>query len=338
VIDRTTADAVLTRNAPYVFGIRSAATAIATGNTTVLKASELTPRCYWAIGDAFAKAGLPEGVLNIISCRPSDAAEVVNTMIKHPVVRKINFTGSAATGREVARTCGENLKPCLMELGGKNAAIVLEDADIEKAAKECIAGAFLNAGQICMGTDRILAHETVVQPLMEAMKTQLAAAAKESSGPPNVVSSASKQRLATLVTNAIENGAQVIAGPSAQPHGLASFIPTVLSSVPASSTLHAEEAFGPLVSISSFSTEDEAIKIANSTEYGLHAAVFTKDLRKGLRIAKRLEVGATHINSMTVHDEPALPMGGVKASGWGRFNGAEGMEEFLVRRVVTWDD
>jgi acyl-CoA reductase-like NAD-dependent aldehyde dehydrogenase len=259
-------------------------------------------------------------------------------MIEHPAVRKINFTGSAATGRKIARTCGENLKPCLMELGGKNAAIVLEDADIEKAARECIAGAFLNAGQICMGTDRILAHESIVQPLLETMKTHLAAAAKENATPPNVVSSASKQRLAALVSNALEKGANLIAGPSSQPSSPASFIPTILSDVPATANLRTEEAFGPLVSISSFSSEDEAISIANNTEYGLHAAVFTKDLRKGLRIAKRLEVGATHINSMTVHDESNLPMGGVKASGWGRFNGAEGMEEFLVRRVVTWDD
>lgn len=127
-----------------MFGVRSAATAIATGNTTILKASEITPRCYWAIGKAFHDAGLPAGVLNILSCPPSQAEEIVNTMIEHPAMRKINFTGSAAVGRKVARTCGQHLKPCLMELGGKNSAIVLEDADLEKAADACIAGAFIN--------------------------------------------------------------------------------------------------------------------------------------------------------------------------------------------------
>jgi acyl-CoA reductase-like NAD-dependent aldehyde dehydrogenase len=132
------------RNAPFVFGIRSAATAVATGNTAILKGSELTPRSFWAIGKAFHEAGLPKGVVNIISCPPERAAQVVNTIIEQPAVRKINFTGSAAVGRQVARTCGENLKPCLMELGGKNSAIVLEDADLGLAAQSCIAGSLIN--------------------------------------------------------------------------------------------------------------------------------------------------------------------------------------------------
>jgi acyl-CoA reductase-like NAD-dependent aldehyde dehydrogenase len=160
------------RNAPYVFGIRAAATAIATGNTAILKGSELTPRCYWAVGKAFHEAGLPAGVLNVLSCPPEKAEEVVTTMIEvclflrnhprqkrglrgtyllqHSAVRKINFTGSASVGRKIARTCGQNLKPCLMELGGKNSAIVLEDADLQKAVDACVAGAFINASIILL--------------------------------------------------------------------------------------------------------------------------------------------------------------------------------------------
>ncbi|KAF2644030.1 aldehyde dehydrogenase [Massarina eburnea CBS 473.64] len=326
-------------NAPYVFGIRSAATAIATGNTTVIKSSEMTPRCYYALAQVFKEAGLPDGVFNVISCRPQDAPLVVNTMIAHPAVKKVNFTGSAATGRIIARTCGENLKPILMELGGKNSAIVFEDADLDKAAGECVAGAFLNAGQICMGTDRIVAHSSIASALIEKIKSQLAAFAKQADTLPNVVSVASKTRLATLVSEALANGAQLVAGsptPSSTPQ--ASFIPTILANVKDNSKIYHEEAFGPLVSISTFETEDEAIAFTNATPYGLHAAVFTKDLRRGLAVAKRLEVGAVHINSMTVHDEPALPMGGVKGSGWGRFNADEGMKEFLVSKAVTWDD
>lgn len=132
------------RNAPYVFGIRSAACALAAGNTTILKSSELTPRCYWAIGRAFEDAGLPAGCLNVLSCRPQDAAEVVNAMIEHPAVRKVNFTGSTAVGRKIARACGQNLKPCLMELGGKNSSIVCADADLTTAVQGVLAGAFLN--------------------------------------------------------------------------------------------------------------------------------------------------------------------------------------------------
>jgi acyl-CoA reductase-like NAD-dependent aldehyde dehydrogenase len=132
------------RNAPYVFGIRSAASALATGNTTVLKTSELSPRSYWALGRAFTDAGLPPGCLNIVSCRAADAAGVVNAMIEHPAVRKVNFTGSTATGRKIAAVCGRNLKPCLVELGGKNSAVVCEDADLEVAVREVMAGSFLN--------------------------------------------------------------------------------------------------------------------------------------------------------------------------------------------------
>lgn len=128
--------------------MRSAATAIATGNTAILKGSELTPRCYWTVGKAFHEAGLPAGVLNVLSCPPSKAEEIVGTMIEHPAVRHVNFTGSAAVGRKVAKMCGQNLKPCLMELGGKNSAIVLEDADLQKAVGECIAGSFINVSPV----------------------------------------------------------------------------------------------------------------------------------------------------------------------------------------------
>lgn len=190
-----------------------------------------------------------------------------------------------------------------------------------------------------MGTDRIVVHSSIAPKLMGIMKNQLAEAAKGNDTAPDVVSTASKIRLAKLISEATAQGAQLIAGSDAQSNTPGTkVIPTILSNVNQTSELYEEEAFGPLVSVSTFDNEDEAIDFANSTRYGLHAAVFTKDLRRGLALAKRLEAGAVHINSMTVHDEPALPMGGVKNSGWGRFNAAEGMEEFLVRKAITWDD
>ncbi|KAK7185137.1 hypothetical protein DPSP01_000748 [Paraphaeosphaeria sporulosa] len=331
---------VVAWNAPYVFGIRAAATAIATGNTTVIKSSEITPRCYYELGKAFKEAGLPDGVFNVVACKPEDAPVVVNTMIGHPAVRKVNFTGSAATGRKIARTCADHLKPILMELGGKNTAIVLEDADLEKAADECLAGGFLNAGQICMGTDRITVHTSIAPAFTQVLQQRLEALSKSSPSPPIVSSAASRKRLDNLVASALSSGARVIAGPQAQSShpSPATFLPTILADVPPTASLYHEEAFGPLVTLSSFATDADAIAFANSTEYGLHGAIFSRDLRRALSIAKKLEVGAVHINSMTVHDEPALPMGGVKGSGWGRFNAGEGMEEFLVRKVVTWDD
>lgn len=260
-------------------------------------------------------------------------------MIEHPALRHVNFTGSVPTGRKIAKICGENLKPCLMELGGKNPAIVLEDADLNKAAAECVAGAFLNAGQICMGTDRIYVHDSVAPKFLEVIKATLTAMSKEGpSAPQNVNSAASKTRLAKLVNDAISQGAQLVAGSLSQDGSPSTFTPTILTGVSPNSTLYNEEAFGPLVDIRTFSTEEDVVKMANSTPYGLHAAIFTRDLRKGLAMAKRIEAGAVHINSMTVHDEPALPMGGMKNSGWGRFNAEEGIDAFLQRKAVTWDD
>ncbi|CAG8982020.1 hypothetical protein HYALB_00004889 [Hymenoscyphus albidus] len=326
-------------NAPFVFGIRSAATAIATGNTTILKASEVTPRSYWAISKAFHDAGLPAGVLNVIQCRPTDAAEVTNTLIEHTAVKKIDFTGSASVGRKIAKVCGQMLKPCLMELGGKNSTIVLQDADIEKAVGVTMAGSFLNSGQICMATDRIILHSQIAPQFLAAFKSALSSAPDGKQPPlPTLVSSASKKRLGSIVDEAINSGAKSLIG--RPPKGLdgASFAPVILGHIAEDSLFWREENFGPAVGYLIVDSEEEAITAANKTEYGLSASVFTKDLRRGLAVAKKIQSGAVHINNMTIHDEPTLPFGGVKNSGWGRFNAQSGMEEFLVTKTVTWDD
>ncbi|OQD73930.1 hypothetical protein PENDEC_c013G05268 [Penicillium decumbens] len=328
-------------NAPYVFGIRSAACALAAGNTTILKSSELTPRCYWAIGRAFEDAGLPAGCLNVLHCRPQDAAEVVNAMIEHPAVRKINFTGSTAVGRKVARSCGQNLKPCLMELGGKNSSIVCADADLSTAVQGVLAGAFLNSGQICMATDRILVHSSIAAAFTEALKTALAAGADASALPPTLVNTASKARVEALIFNAVASGAHFISGSAEtnvpQDAGVR-LAPVILGGVKEDMAVWQEEAFASVAAFMVFDTEGEAIRLANSSGYGLSAFVFTSDLRRGLAMAKKIQSGAVHINSMTIHDEPVLPHGGVKNSGWGRFNAAEGLNEFLSTKSVTWMD
>ncbi|KAJ5355072.1 uncharacterized protein N7496_012284 [Penicillium cataractarum] len=328
-------------NAPYVFGIRSAACALAAGNTTILKSSELTPRCYWAIGRAFEDAGLPAGCLNILHCRPQDAPEVVNAMIEHPAVRKINFTGSTAVGRKIARTCGQNLKPCLMELGGKNSSIVCADANLDVAVQGVLAGAFLNSGQICMATDRILVHSSIAPQFMNALKSALAAGASASPLPPTLVNVASKARVQTLITNALAFGAHFISGVAETPLPADAGVrmaPAILGGVTEEMALWQEEAFASVAAFMEFESEEEAVRLANGSGYGLSASVFTEDLRKGFAIAKKLQSGAVHINSMTIHDEPVLPHGGVKNSGWGRFNADEGLNEFLVTKSVTWMD
>ncbi|KAF7517483.1 hypothetical protein PCG10_001161 [Penicillium crustosum] len=327
-------------NAPYVFGIRSAACALAAGNTTVLKSSELTPRCYWAIGRAFEDAGLPAGCLNIIHCAPQDAPEVVNAMIEHEAVRKINFTGSTAVGRKIARTCGQNLKPCLMELGGKNSSIVCQDADLQTAVQGVLAGAFLNSGQICMATDRILVHTSILPAFTEALQKALAAGAAASALPPTLVNTASKTRVEALIANAVSAGAHFISGSadSVPTDSGVRMAPAVLGGVKEDMALWQEESFASVAACMPFDSEDEAIRLANGSGYGLSASVFTEDLRRGLAMARRIQSGAVHINSMTIHDEPALPHGGVKNSGWGRFNTDEGLNEFLVTKSVTWMD
>ncbi|KAJ5278283.1 hypothetical protein N7524_004436 [Penicillium chrysogenum] len=327
-------------NAPYVFGIRSAACALAAGNTTILKSSELTPRCYWAIGRAFEDAGLPAGCLNIIHCAPQDAPEVVNAMIEHDAVRKINFTGSTAVGRKIARACGQNLKPCLMELGGKNSSIVCHDADLQTAVQGVLAGAFLNSGQICMATDRILVHSSILPAFTEALQKALAAGAAASDLPPTLVNTASKTRVEALIANAVSAGAHFISGSadSVPTDSGVRMAPAVLGGVKEDMALWQEESFASVAACMPFDSEDEAIRLANGSGYGLSASVFTENLRKGLAMAKRIQSGAVHINSMTIHDEPALPHGGVKNSGWGRFNTDEGLNEFLVTKSVTWMD
>ncbi|KAL4916651.1 aldehyde dehydrogenase domain-containing protein [Aspergillus aurantiobrunneus] len=331
-------------NTPYVFGVRSAACALAAGNTTILKSSELTPCCYWALTRAFQDAGLPDGCLNLVACRPQDAAEVVNAMIEHPAVKKVNFTGSTAVGRKIARACGQNLKPCLLELGGKNSSIVCADANIDTAVNSVIGGSYLNSGQICMATDRILVHSSIATAFVGALKSALQSMSDSSSQPPTLVSVASKARVQHLIEGALGAGAHVIHGSvatdfhAAQPDQGVRMSPILLGGVKENMPVWQEEAFASLASCMVVDSDEEAIRIANSSGYGLSAAVFTEDLRKGLAMARKIQSGAVHINSMTIHDEPVLPHGGVKNSGWGRFNASQGLEEFLVTKSVTWMD
>ncbi|OOF96403.1 hypothetical protein ASPCADRAFT_144825 [Aspergillus carbonarius ITEM 5010] len=329
-------------NAPYVFGVRSAACALATGNTTILKSSELAPCSYWALVRAFEDAGLPAGCLNLVSCAPQDAPEVVNAMIEHPAVRKINFTGSTAVGRKIAAACGQNLKPCLMELGGKNSAIVCADANIDTAVKGVLAGAYLNSGQICMSTDRILVHSAIAPVFVDALKKALGSNFDPSSQPPTLVNIRSKSRVTDIVKDALAGGAHLIHGSvdqdSAEADNSVRMVPVLLGGVTENMRVWQEEAFASLAACMVVNSDDEAIRLANGSGYGLSAAVFTEDLRKGLAMARKIQSGAVHINSMTVHDEPALPHGGVKNSGWGRFNSSHGLDEFLVTKSVTWMD
>ncbi|QUC19950.1 uncharacterized protein UV8b_04191 [Ustilaginoidea virens] len=325
-------------NSPYILGARSVACPIAAGNTVVFKASESCPKTSWALVDVFHQAGLPNGVLNMIVNHPADAALIVSSLISNAHVKKINYTGNTNVGRIVAKQAGEHLKPVVLELGGKAPAIVWEDADLDLAAEQCAMGSFLHGGQICMSTERIIVHHAVRDTFRDKFAAAVSSFLPSSGEAPVLVSAAAAQRNKQLVNNATKRGATVLHGDvDATEISRTRMRPIVVDGVTSDMDIYSTESFGPTVSLIDVQSEEEAIRIANDTEYGLSAAVFTKDLRRGLRFAEELETGAVHINRMSVHDETALPHGGVKSSGYGRFNSSVGLEEWTRTKNITYD-
>lgn len=326
-------------NAPYVLGLRACLQPLATGNTVVLKGPEMSPGTYWLLASVLHEAGLPDGCLNTIYHKPADAAKVTNVLISHPLIKKISFTGSTATGSIIASLAGKYLKPTVMELGGKAPSIVCEDAEIGNAALQCALGAFLHSGQICMATERIIVHESIAEKFKEALKGTIEAVFQGSSQGMVLVNAPPVAKNQKLLDDALSKGAKAVYGDSRHVEDSKTRMrPVVIENVNKDMDIYYTESFGPTVALYTVKTDEEAIEIANDTDYGLAAAVFTEDLRKGLKIAKQIETGAVHINSMSVHDESILPHGGAKKSGFGRFNGREGLEEWTRTKAVTWKD
>jgi benzaldehyde dehydrogenase (NAD) len=324
-------------NAPIILGVRAIAVPLACGNSVILKASELCPRVHGLIIEAFADAGFPPGTVNLVTNAPADAAEIVGALIDHPAVRRINFTGSTAVGRLIAKRAAEHLKPCLLELGGKAPLIVLADADLDEAVKAAAFGAFMNQGQICMSTERIIVDQSVaadfVQRLATKARSMQAGDPREGKTPLGaVIGPQALTHVNTLIDDALAKGAQVIAGGKGE--GVLMHA-TVLDNVTASMNLYRDESFGPIVGVIRASDEADAIRLANDTEYGLSAAVFTRDTARGLRVARQVRSGICHINGPTVHDEAQMPFGGVGASGYGRFGGKAGVDQFTELRWIT---
>ena len=323
-------------NAPIILGVRAVATPLACGNTVVLKASEQCPRTHALIGETFSEA-LPEGAVSIVTNAPADAAEIVGALIDHPEVKRINFTGSTHVGKIIARRAAEHLKPTLLELGGKAPLIVLDDADLDEAVKAAAFGAFMNQGQICMSTERIIVLDAVADEFNRRFKEKVESMPvgdpREGKTPLGaVVDQKTVDWVRELVNDAIANGAEQLVGGEA--NGV--LIPAhVIDRVTPEMRLFREESFGPVVGVIRARDEAHAIELANDTEYGLSAAVFTRDTARGLRVAKQIKSGICHINGPTVHDEAQMPFGGVKASGYGRFGGRAGIDAFTELRWIT---
>jgi benzaldehyde dehydrogenase (NAD) len=324
-------------NAPIILAVRAIALPLACGNTVVLKGSEICPATHGLIIEAFQEAGLPKGVVNFITNAPADAGPVVEAMIGHPAVRRVNFTGSTHVGKIIAATCAKYLKPALLELGGKAPLLVLDDADIDAAVNAAAFGAFANSGQICMSTERII----VDQKIADAFVAQLTAKASAlplgdpRNGPVvlgSVVDMRTVERCNALIDDAIAKGAKLVCGGKADNTLMPA---TLLDHVTAGMRIYAEESFGPVKAIVRVNGEEEAITCANDNEYGLSAAVFSRDIARAMNVAKRIASGICHINGPTVHDEAQMPFGGVKGSGIGRFGGKAGIAEFTDLRWIT---
>lgn len=326
-------------NAPVILGTRAVAMAIACGNTVVLKASELCPATHRLIGDCFTQAGFAPGILNVISNAPDDAASIVEALIADPRIRHVNFTGSSKVGRIIGRLAGENLKPALLELGGKAPLVVLDDADIDGAVNAAIFGAFMNQGQICMSTERIIVDQSIADEFVSKLAARAnalpAGHPREKVVLGSLVTPDAAEKMDAIIADATAKGGKVVAGGTRNGTIVAA---TIIDHAAPGMKIYSEESFGPVKPVIRVNGEVEAIRVANDTEYGLSAAVFSRDIGRAMRVADQIQSGICHINGPTVSDEPQMPFGGVKASGYGRFGGKAAIAEFTELRWITIED
>lgn len=324
-------------NAPVILATRAVAMPLACGNTVILKASELCPATHALIGEVLNDAGIGEGVINVVTNAPEDAASVVEQLIAHPAVKRVNFTGSTKVGKIIAGTAAKYLKPVLLELGGKAPVIVCEDADLDQAVEGVAFGAFFNQGQICMSTERLIVSEKIADEFLEKLVAKIK---RIKVGSPDLEdttfayleSENSVKRITALIEDAVAKGASL---PVPLQTDGALMHPLIVNGITPEMKLYYEESFGPVATMTTFKTEEEAVRLANDTAYGLSSAVFTQNLNKGLDIAKQIDSGICHINGPTVHDEAQAPFGGSKESGYGRFGSKSAINEFTELRWVT---
>jgi acyl-CoA reductase-like NAD-dependent aldehyde dehydrogenase len=325
-------------NAALILSARSIAAPLALGNTVVLKPSEWSPftgGLLW--GEIFAEAGLPAGVLDIVTHAPGGAGPIGEALIESPEVRRLNFTGSSQVGRLIAEAAGRQLKRVVLELGGHNPLIVLADADLDYAVNASAFGSFLHQGQICMSTRRIYVERSIadefVSRLAEKTKGLKLGDPKEHDtviGP--LINEQALAMVRGRVEQAVADGARVLAGGEAVGP---CFQATLLTDVPEDSEFAKHETFGPVAAVEIVDSAEEAVAKANRTSYGLSAGIITSDRDRGFSLAQQIDSGIVHVNDQTVADEPQMPFGGVKDSGFGRFGGQAVVDEFTELRWVT---
>ncbi|GAA5869010.1 hypothetical protein JCM1840_000442 [Sporobolomyces johnsonii] len=328
-------------NAPVQLGQRACLQPIMAGNAAILKTSEMSPRTHMIIAEIMKEAGLPDGVLTIVHIAPQDAPKVVEALIAAPAVLKINFTGSTRVGSIIAQTAGKYLKPVVLELGGKAPAIVCPDADLEHAANAIKFGAWFHSGQVCMASQSAIVHESIADKFLEIFGAKVPRASGDVNDKEaalrGLFTHASAQRVKEIVDDALSKGAEVAVGERNKVEGNV-VQPMLLKGVTEEMRIYREEMFAPVFSILTYKTEEQAIRYANDHEYGLAAAIYTADTANGYKLARQIDSGMVHINGSSIHDAASIPHGGWKASGYGRFNGIEGIREFTQTKVITIND
>jgi len=319
-------------NSPVILTIRAAGYPIVCGNTVVLKTSEVSPRIQYVIAELFHEAGLPNGVLNFIHTSRESAPARTAEIIAHPAVRKINFTGSDRVGKIIASEAGKYLKPCVLELGGKAPAVVLNDADVPRAARAITSSALVHSGQICMSTERVIVQRGVADALKAALVTEFS---KIKSGGPGEVLSAqfredSTENIQKMMREAKEDGAEFLLGDGSREGAVIQ--PHIVTGVKPGMLLWERESFGPLTAVVEVDTVDEAVELANATTYSLVGSVWTRDLNLALDVSSRIRYGCVNVNGPTIHVEDTREHGGLSgASGYGKFT----VDAFTDSRLVV---
>ncbi|KAI1172572.1 aldehyde dehydrogenase domain-containing protein [Nemania sp. FL0916] len=330
-------------NAPASLTVRAIATPLICGNTVILKPSEFSPKNQDLVVRAMIEAGLPKGCLHFLPVSPESTPAITEFAVKHPLIRHINFTGSDRVGRIIAGHAATCLKRCVLELGGKAPVIILEDANLDDAVEAVVFGSLANAGQVCMSTERVLLHESIASAFKTALLTRIQKiTVGNHEDDPNVsisglFTAASTKRVQNLLNGAVSSGAKLLCGDvSAFGPNQTIMAPHVVDEVTPDMEIFQRESFGPLVCLTTFANDDEAVGLANNSDYSLSASVFSRDVMRALDVARQVRSGSCHVNNPSVYIAAGTPNGGVGgASGYGRFGGMAGVLEFTELKIIS---